>query len=141
MISTKNLNYIGNFKSFGKSIGICFQLIDDYLDYTGETKIMGKSVGDDFFNSKLTYPIILTLKKGDKVDTDKIKKLFLKSNKSQNDLSTLLEILDRYDALENTKKEAIKWSKQARKSLQKIPQSSIKNLLEEISNYIISRTS
>ena len=62
-----------------KSIGICFQLIDDYLDYTGETKIMGKSVGDDFFNSKLTYPIILTLKKSNKVDSNKIKTLFLKS--------------------------------------------------------------
>ncbi len=141
MISTKNLNHIRNFKSFGKSIGICFQLIDDYLDYTGETKIMGKSVGDDFFNSKLTYPVILTLKKSNKVDSDKIKTLFLKSDKSQNDLSTLFEILDRYDALKNTKKEAKKWSKLARLSLKAIPQSSIKNLLEEISNYIISRTS
>ena len=141
MISTKNFNHIKSFKSFGKSIGICFQLIDDYLDYTGETKIMGKSVGDDFFNSKLTYPIILTLTKSDKVDTDKIKKLFQKSNKSQNDLSTLLEILYKYDALENTKKEAIKWSKSAIDSLQSIPQSSIKKLLEEISNNIISRTS
>ena len=141
MISTKNLNHIRNFKSFGNSIGICFQLIDDYLDYTGETKIMGKSVGDDFFNSKLTYPIILTLKKSNKVDSDKIKTLFLKSDKSQNDLSTLFEILDRYDALKNTKKEAEKWSKLARLSLQPIPQSSIKNVLEEISNYIISRTS
>ena len=102
---------------------------------------MGKSVGDDFFNSKLTYPIILTLKKSNKVDSDKIKTLFLKSDKSQNDLSSLFEILDRYDALKNTKKEAKKWSKLARLSLKAIPQSSIKNLLEEISNYIISRTS
>jgi len=141
MIATSNLNQIKSFKSYGKSIGICFQLIDDYLDYTGETKIMGKSVGDDFFNSKLTYPIILTLKKSNKVDSDKIKTLFLKSDKSQNDLSSLLEILDRYDALKNTKKEAKKWSKLARLSLKAIPQSSIKNLLEEISNYIISRTS
>ena len=52
MVSTKNSNHIKNFKSFGKAIGICFQLIDDYLDYAGEAKIMGKSVGDDFFNSK-----------------------------------------------------------------------------------------
>lgn len=141
MISTKNLNYIGNFKSFGKSIGICFQLIDDYLDYTGETKIMGKSVGDDFFNSKLTYPIILTLKKSNKVDTDKIKNLFQKPLKSENDLSILLEILNKYNALENTKIEAIRWSKFAKEALEILPQSSIKDLLEDISDYIISRTS
>ena len=63
MIATSNLNQIKSFKSYGKSIGICFQLIDDYLDYKGDKKIMGKLIGNDFFNSKLTYPIIITLKK------------------------------------------------------------------------------
>ena len=50
-------------------------------------------------------------------------------------------IINKYDSLENTKKEAIKWSESAIVSLQTIPQSSIKKLLEKISNYIISRTS
>ena len=54
MIATSNLNQIKSFKSYGKSIGICFQLIDDYLDYMGDKKIMGKLIGNDFFNSKLT---------------------------------------------------------------------------------------
>ena len=45
------------------------------------------------------------------------------------------------EGFDGSKKEAKKWSKLARLSLKEIPQSSIKNLLEEISNYIISRTS
>ena len=141
MISTGNLNYIKSFKIYGNAIGICFQLIDDYLDSKGETKKMGKSLGDDFFNSKLTYPVILTLKKSNKVDTDKVNKLFKKNQKSKNDLNILLEILDKYNALENTKFEAMKWSKIAKKAMQKLPHNTIINLLEEISDSIISRTS
>ena len=141
MISTDNLSYIESFKSFGKAIGMCFQLIDDYLDYKGDSNIMGKAVGDDFFNSKLTYPIIFTLKKSDKFENKKIKDLFQKSKKTKNDFNTLLQILDKYNALENTKIEAIKWSKTAKEAIQTIPQNSIKNLLDEISDNIISRTS
>ena len=141
MISTDNMSHIESFKSYGKAIGMCFQLIDDYLDYKGDSNIMGKAVGDDFFNSKLTYPIIFTLKKSDKFENKKIKDLFQKSKKTNNDFNTLLKILDKYNALENTKIEAIKWSKTAKEAIQTIPQNSIKNLLDEISDNIISRTS
>ena len=81
MIATSNLNQIKSFKSYGKSIGICFQLIDDYLDYKGDKKIMGKLMGNDFFNSKLTYPIIITLNEGTNSEKEKIEKLFKKKQK------------------------------------------------------------
>ena len=94
MIATSNLNQIKSFKSYGKSIGICFQLIDDYLDYKGDKKIMGKLIGNDFFNSKLTYPIIITLNEGTYFEKEKIENLFKKKQKTQNDLKLILEILD-----------------------------------------------
>merc|ERR1711988_416148 len=94
MIATSNLNQIKCFKSYGKSIGICFQLIDDYLDYKGDKKIMGKLVGNDFFNSKLTYPIIITLNEGTNSEKEIIEKLFKKKQKTKNDLKLILEILD-----------------------------------------------
>ena len=96
-------NQIKSFKSFGKSIGICFQLIDDYLDYKGDKKIMGKLIGNDFFNSKLTYPIIITLNEGTYSEKEKIENLFKKKQKTQNDLKLILEILDNNDALKKTK--------------------------------------
>ena len=141
MIATSNLNQIKSFKSYGKSIGICFQLIDDYLDYKGDKKIMGKLIGNDFFNSKLTYPIIITLNEGTNSEKEKIEKLFKKKQKTQNDLKLILEILDNNDALKKTKIEAIKWSKKAKKEIQKIPQNPITILLQELADSIISRSS
>ena len=141
MIATSNLNQIKSFKSYGKSIGICFQLIDDYLDYMGDKKIMGKLIGNDFFNSKLTYPIIITLNEGTNSEKEKIENLFKKKQKTQNDLKLILEILDNNDALKKTKIEAIKWSKKAKEEIQKIPQNTITSLLRELADNIISRSS
>ena len=141
MIATSNLNQIKSFKSYGKSIGICFQLIDDYLDYMGDKKIMGKLIGNDFFNSKLTYPIIITLNEGTYSEKEKIENLFKKKQKTQNDLKLILEILDNNNALKKTKIEAIKWSKKAKEEIQKIPQNTITTLLQELADSIISRSS
>jgi len=141
MIATSNLNQIKSFKSYGKSIGICFQLIDDYLDYKGDKKIMGKLIGNDFFNSKLTYPIIITLNEGTNSEKEKIEKLFKKKQKTKNDLKLILEILDNNNALKKTKIEAIKWSKKAKEEIQKIPQNPITILLQELADSIISRSS
>ena len=137
MIATSNLNQIKSFKSYGKSIGICFQLIDDYLDYMGDKKIMGKLIGNDFFNSKLTYPIIITLNEGTNSEKEKIEKLFKKKQKTKNDLKLILEILDNNNALKKTKIEAIKWSKKAKEEIQKIPQKTITSLLRELADSII----
>jgi len=141
MIATSNLNQIKSFKSYGKSIGICFQLIDDYLDYMGDKKIMGKLIGNDFFNSKLTYPIIITLNEGTNSEKEKIEKLFKKKQKTKNDLKLILEILDNNNALKKTKIEAIKWSKKAKEEIQKIPKNTITTLLQELADSIISRSS
>ena len=141
MIATSNLNQIKSFKSYGKSIGICFQLIDDYLDYKGDKKIMGKLIGNDFFNSKLTYPIIITLNEGTNSEKEKIEKLFKKKQKTKDDLKLILEILDNNNALKKTKIEAIKWSKKAKEEIQKIPQNPITILLQELADNIISRSS
>ena len=102
---------------------------------------MGKLIGNDFFNSKLTYPIIITLNEGTYSEKEKIENLFKKKQKTQNDLKLILEILDNNNALKKTKIEAIKWSKKAKKEIQKIPQNPITILLQELADSIISRSS
>lgn len=49
--------------SFGKNLGLIYQLKDDLLDYQRDVKHLGKKQGDDFFEGKVTLPIILTYQK------------------------------------------------------------------------------
>ncbi len=51
-------------RSYGKNLGLAFQLVDDALDYSGDSANLGKSVGDDFREGKITLPLILSFRRG-----------------------------------------------------------------------------
>jgi octaprenyl-diphosphate synthase len=51
-------------RSYGTNLGLAFQLIDDALDYGGDSKKLGKNVGDDFREGKVTLPVILCYRRG-----------------------------------------------------------------------------
>jgi len=141
MISSSNLEHIENFKCYGKAIGLSFQLIDDYLDYKGSPADMGKSIGDDFNNTKLTFPLISALKKGDSSERKLIENSLLKEPKDPEDLIKIIRIMEKYKTLEETKTAARKWSSIASKSLQKLPKNDITHLLGKVSEIIVQRSS
>ncbi len=51
-------------KSYGRNLGIAFQLVDDALDYSGDSARLGKAIGDDFREGKITLPVILCFRRG-----------------------------------------------------------------------------
>ena len=51
-------------RSYGRNLGLAFQLVDDALDYAGEPSTLGKSVGDDFREGKITLPVVLCYRRG-----------------------------------------------------------------------------
>ena len=51
-------------RSYGRNLGIAFQLVDDALDYSGKQALLGKSVGDDFREGKITLPVVLSYRRG-----------------------------------------------------------------------------
>ena len=48
---------------YGKNLGLTFQIADDTLDYNSELKLFGKEIGNDFYEGKITLPIILLYQK------------------------------------------------------------------------------
>ena len=141
MISSENVKDIENFQSYGKAIGLSFQLIDDYLDYKGNASHMGKNLGDDFGNAKLTFPLILALNKCNAEERDTLKSSLLKQNRDATDLKTVILIMEKYRTLENTKDEAKKWSHIASEAIRKLPNNNITNLLGQIAEVIVKRSS
>src|SRR5690606_14386993 len=53
-------------ESYGRNLGIAFQLVDDALDYSGRAATLGKNVGDDFREGKITLPVVLAFRRGDR---------------------------------------------------------------------------
>ena len=63
---------IGALKTYGLELGFAFQLIDDYLDYAGDSNDLGKNLGDDLADGKCTLPLITALKEASKEESDLI---------------------------------------------------------------------
>jgi geranylgeranyl diphosphate synthase type I len=77
---------VSNLSSFGRNIGIAFQLIDDLIGVAGDPKLTGKAAGNDIREGKKTYPILLALDKAKEEDKDKIRKVFGSKNASSSDI-------------------------------------------------------
>ena len=70
---------------YGRNLGLTFQIADDTLDYNSELKLFGKKIGQDFYEGKVTLPIILLFQKSNLEEKEILKKIFLKNNRDEND--------------------------------------------------------
>jgi len=73
-------------ESYGRNIGIAFQIADDALDYYSTKTIFGKKIGKDFFEGKVTLPIIFLCQKASKEENLYLKKIFKKKKSFKNRL-------------------------------------------------------
>ena len=126
---------------YGECIGTSFQLIDDLLDYLGDENKMGKNTGNDFFEKKITLPIIHSYKASSDSEKKFIKDIFQKPTPNHSDLNDLLEILERSESLLFTKNQASIWTERSINALQTIENSEIKTLMIELAEEILDRVS
>jgi octaprenyl-diphosphate synthase len=79
-----------NFKNYGLSVGIAFQMVDDTLDYTSEDEKFGKALYKDLQEGKVTLPLIHTLKQASAEDRQMILSLLQNGILSQDNVDTII---------------------------------------------------
>ena len=126
-------------REYGNNLGIAFQLVDDALDYSGRQAVMGKSVGDDFRESKVTLPIVLTLKRASEEERRFWRKTIEVSAQEEGDLTRAIEYLERGGALAETIERARAYARAAREALSLTPDGEIKSALAEIADFVVER--
>lgn len=145
LVNKKSQQEIDALKTFGKNLGMLFQIADDMIDYSSSQQTMGKDLGNDFFEGKVTLPIILTYQNANEADRQIIKDLFeanfMSKNDNPDDLKTILNLLEKYDSLDLCKKTTLNFHKDAVKNLEIFPDFPEKQELITILDYAISRIS
>ena len=124
---------------YGRNLGLTFQIADDTLDYNSELKLFGKNIGQDFYEGKITLPIILLFQKADKDEKEALKKTFAKEERNQNDLNYTLSLIKKYDIINSCYQKAKHYINLSSNSLSVFKDSEEKNILENLTSFSLSR--
>ena len=124
---------------YGKNIGLTFQIADDALDYNSELKLFGKKIGKDFFEGKITLPIILLFQKTNSSEKQKIKSFFKQEVRSESDLSFTLNLIKKYNIINDCYKKADYFINLASNSLSIFKECEEKIILENLTSFSLER--
>ncbi|MEC8694519.1 MAG: polyprenyl synthetase family protein [Pseudomonadota bacterium] len=128
---------IGALKTYGLELGLAFQLIDDYLDYAGDSNDLGKNLGDDLADGKCTLPLIRALKEASKEESDLITQAITFGDRDR--FSDVAAIVTRTSGLTYTKERALSAVKKAKQALRILPNSAFKDGLIGLADLSVSR--
>lgn len=139
MLADADKDTIKALASYGDALGVCFQIVDDILDFVGDGDKVGKNLGDDFRERKLTLPMINAISKADDKELKFWERTIVDGDQNSKDFEKALVILKSRSSINYSKRVANKWSKTAKKALTDIPDTPLKCILEELSDYVVSR--
>lgn len=136
-ISLASSDQTKDLKAYGYHLGLAFQLMDDLLDYDGDSAVLGKNVGDDLAEGKATLPIIRTLSKANEQEAATISHAI--ANADATALETIIELVHKYDGLSYTKALAKKHAHKAIHHSKQLPDNEWSQYLAQIAEFAIER--
>lgn len=126
-------------RSYGRNLGIAFQLVDDALDYGGDSERLGKSVGDDFREGKITLPVILAYRRGSENERAEWRRALVDGETSDENLAQAIGFVKKHKAIETTLERARTYGGMARDALAIFPDSLPKRALAEVVDFCVAR--
>ena len=124
---------------YGYNLGICFQLIDDLLDFTSSTEVLGKPALSDLKEGKITLPLILAMPRATAREREIITSVASHRAFEDVDPAEILAIVQRYDTIEETREQAREFASRARAALQTFPVSPARETLEVALDFVLDR--
>ena len=139
ILADRNLKYKEALEFYGKNLGLTFQIADDTLDYNSELMSFGKKIGNDFFEGKITLPIILLYQKISNLDKVKLKSFFDKKERGNDELDYVLDLIKKNNIIDDCYKKADHFINLAFNSLSVFEESKEKEILKNLTSFSIER--
>ena len=124
-------------RRYGLHFGMAYQLVDDWLDYAGDSQMMGKNAGDDLAEGKVTLPLIHTMANGRAADATMVRQAI--RARSPDDFRRVADAVHRSGGLDYTKARAFEESYLAMEQVIALPPSPFRDALEALATVAVSR--
>jgi len=130
---------ISNLSTFGRNLGIAFQITDDLIGVMGDPKVTKKPVGNDLREGKKSLPILMAIKLARGNERKIILKAFGNSKISKKDLNKAVEVIRSLGIEEKVRNQALKYAEKSEKSLTKYKGTS-KIELVSLLDFVVKRS-
>ena len=126
-------------ESYGRNLGIAFQLVDDALDYSAGQGALGKSIGDDFKEGKITLPVLLAFARGDDAERAFWRRCLERLEQRDGDLDRAIGLMQNHNALADTIDRAWHYGAEARAALASFPDGTYRAALTDLVEFCVER--
>ncbi len=141
ILSEADPQRVEDLESYGRNLGMAFQLADDLLDFTSRPEVLGKPVIHDLREGKVTLPIIYLLEDGCPSYLDKVNAAIQENGREDLAKQDLLRLIAETRTLDRARARAIGFSEKAKESLAGFPDSVAKKALLGLADFVVSRNS
>jgi octaprenyl-diphosphate synthase len=126
-------------RRYGQDLGLAFQLIDDALDYSGDSDALGKNPGDDFREGKATLPLLLAMQRTGAAERDFWIRTVDRREQTVEDFVRARELMRETGALQDTVGLARSYAESAKAALGEFPGGAWRPALEALADFAVSR--
>ncbi|MDB9796111.1 polyprenyl synthetase family protein [Pelagibacteraceae bacterium] len=127
-------------ESYGKNIGLAFQIADDALDYYSKEIIFGKKIGKDFYEGKVTLPLIIIFQRADNNERNFLIETFKKTERTEKDFEKTLELIKKYKAVEDSLQRAQYFVDVSHDALGIFEDCNEKKILQNLTGFSLNRS-
>tara|TARA_B100001123_G_C15168455_1_gene970376 strand:+ start:96 stop:1109 length:1014 start_codon:yes stop_codon:yes gene_type:complete len=139
-ITNKNKKEKDALESYGRNLGLAFQIADDALDYYSTKTIFGKEIGKDFFEGKVTLPIIFTYQRANLNERIFLEKIFNKKNRLDKDFHEVQSLVKKYDSIMACFRRAEHFVNISYNALSTFRPSKEKTILQNLTSFSLERS-
>jgi len=139
-ITNKNRKEKDALESYGRNLGLAFQIADDALDYYSTNKIFGKEIGKDFYEGKVTLPAIFLHQKANLSERIFLEKIFKKKNRSEKEFLQMQSLIKKYDSISDCFKRAEHFVNISYNALSIFNPSKEKSILQNLTSFSLERS-
>jgi octaprenyl-diphosphate synthase len=126
-------------REYGFNLGITFQLVDDLLDFTGDTRSVGKPIGGDLREGKVTLPLIHMLRQSPDGAASIVRRVIASRSVSTDEWNELLHNLKEHASIDYAYRRAVEFAERAKKPLYAFPPSAERDALLALPDYVLAR--
>ncbi len=140
ILSNSNKKEKDALEFYGRNLGLTFQIADDTLDYNAELKLFGKKIGQDFFEGKVTLPIILLYQKLEIEEKNNLINMFSKDTRDKDDLDKTIASINKHKIINECYQKAQHYINLASNSLSVFEDTKEKEILKNLTTFSLSRS-